>query len=102
MHQHLKKRHENPLELRILDVGCGTGLVGSELHKIGYRDLDGLDASPEMLKIAAEKNIFKSTFVAFIGLGSPKEDGYHQECNRLSGTRLPEKVSIYFEHYRPY
>ena len=80
--------------MRILDVGCGTGLVGSELNRIGYKNLDGLDASPEMLKIAAEKNIFKSTFVAFIGLGSPKEDGYHQDCNQLSGAQLPEKVRI--------
>lgn len=44
-------RPEGPL----LDVGCGTGLVGMRLaHEVGGT-IDGLDISPEMLVEAAKK-----------------------------------------------
>ena len=44
---------------RILDVGCGTGLVGEHLRK-ARPDLiiDGVDISPEMLQVAAQKNLY--------------------------------------------
>lgn len=38
--------------VRILDVGCGTGLAGAELASHGFRSIDGLDFSPEMLSVA--------------------------------------------------
>lgn len=38
----------------ILDVGCGTGLVGKKLREAGVRaELRGLDVSPKMADIAA-------------------------------------------------
>ena len=41
----------------LLDVGCGTGLVGMQLaHDIGGT-IDGLDISPEMLAEAAKKRL---------------------------------------------
>lgn len=43
----------------ILDAGCGTGLVGEELVKKGYRKMDALDYSKEMLDEAARKNIYR-------------------------------------------
>jgi predicted TPR repeat methyltransferase len=43
---------------RILDAGCGTGLVGSELAGMGYTNLDALDYSQEMLKQAEQKKIY--------------------------------------------
>ncbi len=33
----------------VLDIGCGTGIVGSALWEQGVRDIHGLDISPEML-----------------------------------------------------
>lgn len=39
----------------VLDVGCGTGLVGSALRERGVRAVHGLDLSPAMLAEAAEK-----------------------------------------------
>lgn len=38
--------------LRLLDAGCGTGLVGVELRAHGYRCIDGFDLSPEMAEQA--------------------------------------------------
>jgi len=45
--------------IKIIDVGCGTGLVGRELSKLGYLNIDGYDISPEMLKIARQLDIYK-------------------------------------------
>ena len=41
--------------IKILDIGCGTGLLGFELKEIGFKSIDGLDLSEEMLKIAEQK-----------------------------------------------
>jgi predicted TPR repeat methyltransferase len=43
---------------RILDAGCGTGLVGEILHRNGYSNLEGMDISVEMLKQARQKNVY--------------------------------------------
>lgn len=36
-------------EARLLDVGCATGYLLELLHGLGYRHLEGIDASAEML-----------------------------------------------------
>jgi SAM-dependent methyltransferase len=51
-------RHCVDKSTRILDLGCGTGLVGQELAKRGYTDIDGLDVSPSMLDVARGKQIY--------------------------------------------
>tara|TARA_B100000749_G_scaffold45051_1_gene31402 strand:+ start:2305 stop:2973 length:669 start_codon:yes stop_codon:yes gene_type:complete len=40
----------------VLDVGCGTGLVGGVLRSSGPWTVDGLDLSPEMLDQARAKS----------------------------------------------
>ena len=44
-------------EKPILDVGCGTGIVGDILHRHGYRIIDGLDYSKDMLSKSSEKGV---------------------------------------------
>jgi predicted TPR repeat methyltransferase len=44
----------------ILDVGCGTGIIGAILSGNGYDYIDGLDYSGEMLEQAAKKGIYKN------------------------------------------
>ncbi|MXW58018.1 MAG: class I SAM-dependent methyltransferase [Acidimicrobiia bacterium] len=39
----------------VLDVGCGTGIVGTELARLGVSVIDGIDLSPEMLAEAEAK-----------------------------------------------
>ena len=39
----------------VLDAGCGTGLVGEQLRRLGVTVVDGLDISPEMLAKARSK-----------------------------------------------
>ena len=43
----------------ILDVGCGTGLVGVELARRGYRRIDGVDISQKMLAHAEETGVYR-------------------------------------------
>ena len=42
-------------ELKIIDVGCGTGLVGRELERAGFSNFDGIDISKEMIDIAKQR-----------------------------------------------
>ena len=41
----------------VLDLGCGTGLIGDEIKKY-CSNLEGVDLSKQMLKIASAKNIY--------------------------------------------
>ncbi len=46
----------------ILDVGCGTGLMGQALAKEGYTNLHGLDLSDGMLEVAGQKQCYSRLF----------------------------------------
>ena len=43
---------------RVVDAGCGSGLVGQRLGELGFGDLTGCDISSAMLALAREKNIY--------------------------------------------
>ena len=43
----------------IIDIGCGTGLVGQSLKALGYGHIDGIDFSEEMLNVARPKGIYR-------------------------------------------
>ena len=47
----LLNKHAIDKKINILDAGCGTGLVGKELKKYGYRNLTGVDFSQSMLDL---------------------------------------------------
>ena len=64
-----------PNDVLILDIGCGTGLVGEELHKNGYKNIDGVDFSPDMLKLAKEKGIYSSLRQGAVGSPECKDLG---------------------------
>ncbi|KAF4966592.1 hypothetical protein FSARC_5756 [Fusarium sarcochroum] len=55
---------QNIAEAKILDAGCGTGLVGEFLVKLGAKEIDGIDLSPGMLEVAERTGVYKSLSVA--------------------------------------
>ncbi|MGX5850897.1 class I SAM-dependent DNA methyltransferase [Mesorhizobium sp. PL10] len=43
----------------ILDAGSGTGLVGVQLDRLGFRTTDGLDLSEEMAEKARQTQVYR-------------------------------------------
>lgn len=50
--------------IEIVDYGCGTGLVGSALHRLGFEHVDGLDISTGMLAQARAKAAYRDLVCA--------------------------------------
>ncbi len=46
-------------DLTIVDGGCGTGLVGVEVARHGYRVIDGVDLSPAMVDAARARGVYR-------------------------------------------
>lgn len=49
---------------KILEVGCGTGLLGKELESYNFQNLQGIDISEKSLKVAQELKIYKGLDLA--------------------------------------
>ena len=60
---------------RIIDLGCGTGLVGEHFHKLGYTNVDGLDISLELIKIAEKKQVYKTLQCGYMASDKCKDLG---------------------------
>jgi len=52
-------KYNKKKNIKILDAGCGTGLVGIELKKKGFDNIDGADFSQTMLELIP-KNVYKN------------------------------------------
>lgn len=57
-------RHLESKDCRILDAGCGTGLVGQVLSQLGYKNMEAMDYSPDMLREAEKKDVYQRVFQA--------------------------------------
>ncbi|KAF4126906.1 Ribosomal protein L11 methyltransferase (PrmA) [Geosmithia morbida] len=56
--QHLGAEEIGP-DVEILDAGCGTGLAGIALSRLGARKVDGVDLSPGMLDVARKAGVYR-------------------------------------------
>ena len=61
---------ESVIHQKIVDVGCGTGLVGQELKKSGFINFDGIDISQEMIDIAYSRG-YKTLFLGNLNESLP-------------------------------
>lgn len=48
----------------VIDLGCGTGLLGRELADLGFETIDGIDYSPEMIGQARATGIYRDLWSA--------------------------------------
>ncbi len=53
---------KTPKDSKIIDFGCGTGLLGEYLKQGGFQECYGIDGSSDMLKIAISKNVYLKTW----------------------------------------
>jgi predicted TPR repeat methyltransferase len=60
----------------ILDAGCGTGLSGPYLKALGYDNIEGLDMSAEMLRLARGRDAYRVLKQADLGGRLPWPDGH--------------------------
>lgn len=60
----------------LLDAGCGTGLSGPYLRALGYEQVEGLDFSTDMLRLAEARQAYAALKRATLGEVLPWPDGY--------------------------
>ena len=58
----------------IFDVGCGTGLTCVPLAAAGYANLDGIDLSPDMVRVAAQRGIYRELLVGDVNRPLDRDD----------------------------
>ena len=52
----------------VLDIGCGTGLLGQGLAAHAFTTIDGLDVSPEMMRVAQRLGVYRHFLVGDLNL----------------------------------
>ncbi len=88
----------------VVDVGCGTGLVGEALSVMGNWPVDGLDISETMLAMAARKNCYRHLYAVDLSepLSNSKEPwgGLVSAGTYTHGHLGPETIPPLLEHLR--
>ena len=69
-----------PKDAKILDVGCGTGLIAKLISPKGYNNMYGVDATDKFVVAARETGLYKEA-----------------ECMYLGNNVLPEKFTNTFD-----
>ena len=54
-----EKNRQDPSQLKVLDLACGTGLVGQYLSEEGFQNIYGIDISANMLEECSNKGVYK-------------------------------------------
>lgn len=102
----------------LLDVGCGTGLVGVSLDAAGFGTIDGIDISPEMLDQAGTKGVYRRLSEMDVTEPLPIESGTYagvtsagtfthghlgpepiRELVRITAPGAPLAIGINAEHF---
>lgn len=66
--------HLTDTNAAVFDVGCGTGLTCVYLAEKGYSNLDGIDLSPDMVRVAGQRGIYRELLVGDINQALERED----------------------------
>ena len=56
-----------PKDSKVLDAGAGTGLVGVEMHRLGFTNIDAMDMSQGMLDEAQRKGVYGHLYQMVMG-----------------------------------
>lgn len=83
-----------------LDMACGTGRIGAWLQSKGVEKLDGVDLTPEMLKLAQEKDIYRHLTVSSVEVTGLHEHRYDLIVMSLVDEHLSTLKPVYTEAAR--
>ena len=76
-------KYVTPESTPILDAGAGTGLMGSILDALGYREQVGIDISAGMLKKADERDVYKDLHQMVLGEKLDFPSGCFSACQSI-------------------
>ena len=80
-----------PEGARVLDAGCGTGLVAVAVSEGGFNRIDGIDYSKAMLAEAAKKNVYQQLQQMNMNTALPIDAGAYDGVTCV-GTFTPAHV----------
>ncbi len=88
-------------DIKIIDVGCGTGLVGKELKKAGFDNFDGIDISQKMVESAKQRG-YSNLCIGNLNEKLPFTDNYYDAAlcvgvfthGHVESGRLDELIRI--------
>jgi predicted TPR repeat methyltransferase len=91
-------RNYVPLESRILDAACGSGLTGSALQNLGYEHIVGIDIATELLTLAEKTGAYDHVQrVDMQTFPLPFEDGEFDAVNFIGALTYFETDQILHE-----
>ncbi|HSI33923.1 MAG: class I SAM-dependent methyltransferase [Phycisphaerae bacterium] len=85
---------------RCADLGCGTGRTAAWLAGKGVRQIDGVDATPEMLDRARHRGVFASLRPGDVRATGLPAAGYDLVTTCLVDEHLAELAPLYAEAAR--
>ena len=96
-------RHLDDRHAPILDIGCGTGLVGQALTTLGYTCIDGTDLSEEMIAECQSKGCYRDLRCDDLlkGIDLPAESHEAVICVGTFGPLGPEVLPHALRQVRP-
>merc|ERR1712066_19458 len=66
LHELLVQRGAEVSTVKLLDVGTASGVVGLELHRLGYQHISGIEVVPEIALEANATGAYENIVVADI------------------------------------
>jgi predicted TPR repeat methyltransferase len=79
---------DNAATANVLDMGCGTGLVGQYLKERGFNNIVGIDASAGMIEKARTKNVYSEFHELFLGRPDTFPEHFHGKFDVVTASGI--------------
>ena len=79
---------DNCVSAKVMDFGCGTGLVGKYLKERGFTHIEGIDASSGMIEQARTKGAYHSLYEMFLGKPDSFPQDFHGKFDCITGSGI--------------
>lgn len=89
-----------PVESKILDAGCGTGLTGLALKQHGFENIIGVDISGASLEVARKKEVYRELHQVDLQMPLPFRDNEFDAVECIAVLGHIEAPSLLYEFCR--